>query len=235
MGDRWCFAHGLLTLHWRTESGEGSLPAAFTESAVGEEALAVAGARARRVSRWDAAGWAAWWALLERVAGGRPAVVAIPLPDQRGPVPESFPGAFALPPSVAVRAAGDVPRGIALYLAAWLWEVAPFGPDGMDDPLQQPGGLEPLYRRTIAAVYQQEQRVLLPVEVPGYQGRTAWDVADLLGPVLPYLTEGTVLLGGEDGAIVDVLAAELSRRGFRSLRVDPLVGLERLARGGGLR
>ncbi len=231
--DRWCFAHGLLTLHWRTEAGGGSLPAAFTEGAVGEEALALAGARARRVARWDAAGWTVWWSLLERIAGGRPAVVAIPLLEEAGPVPESFPLAYALPPSIAVRAAGDVPRGVALYLGAWFWEVTPFDPEATACPQQHPGGLEPLYRRTIARVYREEQRALLPVEVPGYHRRTLPDVADLLAPVLPHLTEETVLLGGEDDTVVQAVTLELARGGFRAARVDPLVGLERLVRAGG--
>lgn len=231
--DRWCFAHGLLTLHWRTEAGRGSLPAAFTEGAVGEEALALAGARAWRVARWDAAGWTVWWSLLERVAGSRPTVVAIPLLEEAGPVPESFPLAYVLPPSIAVRAAGDVPRGIALYLGAWFWEVAPFDLQATDCPQQHPGGLEPLYRRTIALAYRQEQRALLPVEVPGYHKRTTPDVAELIASILPELSGETILLGGEDEAAVEAITLELGRRGFRAIWVDPLVGLERLARAGG--
>ncbi|MGC8875268.1 MAG: hypothetical protein ACP5SI_12585 [Chloroflexia bacterium] len=234
MTDCWCLAHGLLTLHWRTESGGGSLPAAFTEGAVGEEALALAGARTRRVARWDADGWAAWWALLERIAGGRPTVVAIPALDEAGPIPESFPCAYVLPPSIAVRAAGDAPRGIALYLGAWSWEVAPFDLEATGCPQQHLGGLEPLYRRTIAHVYRQEQRALLPIEVPGYHRRAVLDAAGLLAPILPHLTEATILLGGEDRAVLEAVATELARQGFHPLQADPLVGLERLAKGSGL-
>jgi hypothetical protein len=230
---RYCFAHGQLTLHWRTEAGTGALPAAFTDDALGAEALALAGPRARRVARWDAAGWSNWWRLLEQIADGRPAVVAIPLLEGAPPVPESFPLVFALPPSVAVRAAGDLPRGVALYLGAWFWEVAPFRPDSVETPVRQAGGLEPLYRQLIARAYQEERRALLPVEVPLYHRNRRLDLGELLSPMLPHLGKETVLLSGEDKTVLDALEEELERRGVPAIQVDPLIGLERLTKAGG--
>ncbi|MGB9724418.1 MAG: hypothetical protein ACP5OO_08105 [Chloroflexia bacterium] len=224
----YCLAHGLITLHLDTEEGRRALPAALFEHSIGVEALERAGPRVRRVARWDAAGWEVWWEILARLAGGRPVLAALPLLEEAPEVPSAFPSVHVVPPVVAVCAGSPIPEGIALYLGAFAWEAAPFGPAGMAEPRSFPPGLELLYRLLIAEAFRRERRVLLPVQVPVLlaEGRPA-DVAPLLENVVPHLSRPAVL-GGEDEAVVVAVADALRRRGHEVWVVDPLHGLERL-------
>lgn len=234
MEEKHCLAHGLFTLHLQTEGGRRSLPAVFFGQSLGGEALEVAGPRVRRVSRWNAEGWATWWELLERLAPGRPAFVALPPLEEAPEVPSSFPSAYLIPPAVAVCAGSPVSKGVALYLGAFAWEVASFGPEGMAEPHSVPPGLEALYRLVVAEAFRRERRVLLPAQVPALLAE-GWPVDEslLLENVVLHL-EGPAVLGGEDEAVVAAVAEALCRRGYEVAVVDPLFGLERLlwARGG---
>ncbi len=225
----YCLAHGLITLHLRTAAGEQDLPAAFYEGAAGQEALRRAGPRVQRVSRWDGAGWQTWWTLLALLAGGQLAVAALPRLDGPAELSLPFPTAYILPPTIAVRAASPLPTGTAIYLGAFAGEVASFGPAGMDDPQAVLPGLETLYRTVVAAVFRQERRPLLALEVPAllHEGHTA-DVSALLRGLDPFLGAGPVVLGGEDSAVVAALARALQERSHEVAIVDPLAGLERL-------
>lgn len=238
------FAHGLMNLHLQVGEERRTLPAVLCDGAVGREALAQAGPRARRVSRWDADGWSVLWQLLALLAEGRPVLAALPVGPTSTDLPTVLVGSYLIPPTVALRAAGTLQRGLALYLGAFAWEAAAFADGEMDEPRSLSGGLEPLYRQVIAEIYARERRVLLPQQVPdllaeGYP----FEVTDLLRNLLaqPIVVKelaqaGTgLLLGGEDGAILDALSSGLRQRGYAVERADPLQGLERLARlGGGL-
>ncbi len=234
MAEKYCLAHGLFTLHLQTEEGRRTLPAAFFEQSLGREALERAGPRVQRVARWDAEGWTIWWELLARLAKGRPALVALPPLEEAPELPSSLPSAYLIPPVVAVCAGSPVPEGVALYLGAFAWEVASFGPEGMAEPRPVPPGLELLYRLVVAEALRRERRVLLPVQVPDLltENWTA-DVTPLLGGITLHL-EGPAVLGGEDEAVVAAVAEALRREGHEVAVVDPLLGLERLlwARGG---
>lgn len=237
---RFCLAHGLFTLHLHTEEGRRTLPAVFFEQSFGLEALGRAGPRVRRVVRWDAEGWTVWWELLERLAEGRPALVALPPLEGAPEIPPSFPSAYLIPPVVAVCAASPLPEGVALYLGAFAWEVASFKPEGMDEPRSVPPGLEALYRLAVAEAFRRERRVLLPVQVPalltagtyGHASLRPNDVSLLLSNVVLCL-EGPAVLGGEDEAVVGVVAEALRQQGHEVAVVDPLLGLERLLRAAG--
>ncbi len=232
----YCLAHGLLTLHVKTELLEETFPVALFQDTVGEEALRLAGPRAQRVVRWDAAGWKTWWDLLAFFSGDCPVIAVLPSLEPAGVVPPSIPGAYTIPPPVALRAATPLLQGTALYLGAFGWEVAAFGPHGVDEARVIPPGLEPLYRSTIAAFFQNEHRPLLPPQVPALwkQGFTP-DVTALLGDIEPLLDGSPLVLGGEDDAVVQAVAAALQERGHTASVVDPLAGAERLVRAiGGL-
>lgn len=228
-GERYCLAHGLITLHMRTESAEQHLPVALYEHWTGQDALRRGGPRVRRVARWDTAGRTVWWELLARLAGGRPVVAALPADDPSGEVAGAFPLAYRIPPTVAVRAATACDTGTALYIGAFSCEVAAFGPQGMDEPRAVRPGLETLYRVVIAEVFEQERRALLAVEVPALlaAGRPV-NMSGLLAEVAPVLGAGPVVLGGEDEAVVVAVAESLRQRGYEVAVVDPLVGMERL-------
>jgi len=172
-------------------------------------------------------------------------VAAISPLEGVGEPPPSFPAAYLVPPAVAVRAASDLPEGVALYLGAWSCEVAAFGPGGMEDPTRLPAGLEPLYRATIAELFRAEGRPLLPLQVPAlFRSGLPVEVASLLEGIVPFLggpcpelcpersrresRRGPAALGGEDDAVVAAVAAALRERGHEATVVDPLAGLERL-------
>jgi hypothetical protein len=226
---RYCLAHGLLTLHVRTEAEEQHLPAVLYQGAIGNEALRRAGPRVQRIARWDAAGWQTWWTLLARLAGNRPALAGLPPLEEPADLTSPFPSAHLVPPAVAVRAASPLPQGIALYLGAFAWEVAPFGPAGMEEPRLVPPGLEALYRAVVAEVFRRERRPLLPVEVPALlQQGFSPDVGTLVQGIEPALGTGPAVLGGEDGAVVAAVARVLEECGHEVSVVDPLAGLERL-------
>jgi len=228
MTDGYCLAHGLITLHLRTESAERHLPVALYEHWTGQDALRQAGARVRRVARWDASGRATWWEVLACLAGGRPAVVALP-DDGSIEVDHAFPIAYSIPPAVAVRAATSLDTGTALYIGAFACEVAAFGPQGMDEPHAFRPGLETLYRAVIAEIFGQERRALLPVEVPALlaAGRPV-DVSGLLAEIAPHLAADPVVLGGEDEAVVSAVATALREAGHETATADALAGMERL-------
>ncbi len=236
MDEKYCLAHGLFTLHLQTEEGRKAFPAVFFEQSVGRDALVRAGPRVQRVARWDAEGWTIWWELLARVAGGHPALVALPPVEGDAEIPTSFPSAHLVPPVVAVCAAGSLPEGTALYLGAFAWEVAAFGPDGMAEPRSFPPGLDPLYRQIVAEAFRRERRVLLPVQVPDLLAENwAADISLLLRGITLHL-KGPAVLGGENEAVVAAVVEALRRQGHEVVVVDPLLGLERLLRaaGGGL-
>jgi len=229
----YCLAHGLITLHWAAEEGRRTLPAVLFEHSLGAEALERAGPRVRRVARWDAEGWATWWEVVARLAGGRPVLAALPALEGAPEVPASLPAAYLVPPAVAVWAAGRASRGVALYLGAFAWEVAAFGPEETAGPHSFPPGLEPLYRRAIAEAFHQERRVLLPAQVPALlaEGRPV-EVAPLLEGLACRL-DRPALLGGEDEVATAAVASALRRQGYEVTVVDPLRGLERLLEAGG--
>ncbi len=224
----YCLVHGLMTLHLRTECGEEELPAASYEDRIGAAALFHGGARARRVARWDAAGWDTWWALVERRAEGRPLVAAVP-PLEGGGIPAGLPSVHLVPPIVAVRAAGSLPRGMAIYVGAFGIEAARFDAAGIEEPSTLAPGLEALYRAVVAERFRRQRRALLPAEVPALlrEGEPV-DVTTLLVGILPLLAGRPAILGGEDGAVTAALAAALGERGHEVGVVDPLDGLERL-------
>lgn len=228
MEGKYCLAHGLLTLHLQVEEGRRSLPAVFFGPSFGREALERAGPRVRRVARWDTEGWTAWWELLDRLASGRPALVALPPLEGFPEIPPSFPSAYLVPPTVAVCAGSPVPKGVALYLGAFAWEVAPFGPEGMAEPRSVSPGLEALYRLVVAEAFRRERRVLLPVQAPALLA-DGWpaDISFLLEGIVLHL-EGPAVLGGEDEVVVDAVTGALRQRGYEVAVVDPLFGLERL-------
>lgn len=240
MEEKYCLAHGLFTLHLQTEEGRKTMPAVFFEQSLGLEALERAGPRVRRVVRWDAEGWTVWWELLARLAEDRPALVALPPPEETPELPPSLPSVYLIPPVVAVCAASPAPEGVALYLGAFAWEVASFGPEGMAEPRAFSPGLEVLYRRVVAEVFRRERRVLLPVQVPALLASEAHgqvslrpaDVSPLLETVVLHLG-GPAVLGGEDEVVVAVAAEALRRQGYEVAVVNPLLGLERLLRAKG--
>lgn len=227
--ERYCLAHGLITLHLRTESAEQHLPVALYEHWTGQDALRQGGPRVRRVARWDTAGQTVWWELLARLAGGRPVVAALPADGSSGDVAGAFPLAYWIPPTVAVRAATACDTGTACYIGAFACEVAAFGLQGMDEPRAFRPGLETLYRAIIAEVFERERRALLAVEVPALlaAGRPA-NVSGLLAKVAPALGADPVVLGGEDEAVVSAAAEALRQMGYEVAVVDPLTGMERL-------
>lgn len=229
---RYCLAHGLITLHLRTEEAEAVLPAALHGEWVGEQALVRAGPRVRRVARWDRQGWQLWWDLLAQLADGRPAVAALPPLPGDGGSPPAVPRAYLVPATVALRAASSLVQGVALYLGAFAWEMAAFDPTGMEDPVSSSPGLEPLYREIISHHFQRERRPLLPLHVPGLlQSGFPLNVEGILQGIRPVLEQArrkTILLGGEDRLVVAALATALREDDGEVAIADPLVGLERL-------
>ncbi len=225
----YCLAHGLLTLHFKTELGEDALPAALFQDTTGEEALRLAGPRAQRVVRWDAAGWKVWWDLLSFLCSDCPVVAILPLLDSAEVLPPSIPDAYTIPPVVALRAATSLDRGLALYLGAFGWEAAAFDPRGVDEAAVISPGLELLYRSAITSFFQKERRPLLPPQVPALwaQGFLP-DVAPLLDHVEPLLDGRPIVLGGEDDVVARAVAAALQEKGREVSVIDPLAGAERL-------
>lgn len=231
----YCLAHGAMTLHLRTEVGGKVMPAAFYEQYTGEQALDYAGPRARRAARWDAAGWAAWWELVARLAAGRPVLAAVP-PVETAAVSPEMPSIHLIPPAVAVRAAGTLPRGLALYLGAFAGELAAFDGEDMDPPRAAAPGLEILYRAVVTERFHRERRAILPIQAPTlFQEGTPARVDLLLESFLPFLDGRPIVLGGEDNAATEAVAAALRERGHATTVVDPLAGMERFVRAiGGL-
>lgn len=224
----YCLAHGLMTLHLRTESRDEELPAAWHDERIGAAALFHGGARARRVARWDAAGWDTWWSLLAHLAAGRPVAAAVPLLEG-GELPAALPAVHLISPAVAARAASPLSQGMAIYVGAFSIEAARFDTEGMEEPAVLSPGLETLYRAVVAERFHRERRTLLPAEVPALLREGApVDPSALLPTIRPLLDGRPVALGGEDGAVNAALAAALRAGGHAVDLVDPLAGLERL-------